>query len=493
MRKWLASLLLACCTGALALAAQDNGAAARVQLVVQKAVAARAAAPATERSMYAPLIQSGQTMPGEISEDDSRLQNGLPIDFWSYQGGRDERVTFGVTATTPVTVVVLMRRGEEIVQLAVSDTTPQTSTAAEVKLPLDGEFFVAVLGSGQSSYGSYSISARSMGSVSAMDWSRLYPGGGDPNERYALLVGVSDYPGTLLDLHDSPLNDVELMKSVLVDKYGFNPSNILVLRDVEGNREQIIQAFQRHLGQAGPNGVAVFYYSGHGTQLPDNRYLTGAADPEPDGKDEALAVWGTAADYGFILDDEMGELVGGLKAGRVLVILDDCYSGTATRAGADTALKWSALSGGTPFPAGITARKSSSAVGMAGRTARFPQLRPLSTPRAYVGAGTSVSGGEALATQPRNHILLAASADNETSLGITLTLDNGEHLPIGAFTAALSIAMMNAGPSTTFTQLMQQVQPQVVKLVTGMTGKAQTPEVEGQSQGETIASFLAKH
>lgn len=491
MKGSLVSLLLAVCIPAV-VAGQDN-AATRVQLVVKKAVAARAAAPPTERSMYAPLLQSGQSMPGEINEDDSRLQNGLPIDFWSYQGGRDERVAFGISATVPVTVVVLMKRGEEIVQLAISDTTPQTSATAEVKLPLDGEFFVAVLGSGPSAYGSYTISARSMGSVSAFDWSRLYPGGGDPNERYALLVGVSDYPGTLLDLHDSPLNDVELMKSVLVDKYGFNASNILVLRDVEGNREQIIQAFQRHLGQAGPNGVAVFYYSGHGTQLPDNRYLTGPADPEPDGKDEALAVWGVAADYGLILDDELGELVGGLTAGRVLVILDDCYSGTATRAGADAPINWSDLSGGKPFPAGVAARLSPSAVGMSSRTARFAQLRPLSLPRTYVGAGTNVSGGEALAMQPRNHILLAASADNETSLGITLKLDNGQNLPIGAYTAALSIALMNAAPSTTFTQLLQQVQPQVVKLVTSMTGKAQTPQVEGQSQSETIASFLAKH
>ncbi|MFN2571158.1 MAG: caspase domain-containing protein [Gemmatimonadales bacterium] len=491
MKKSLFSWLLVVGVPA-ALAAQDNSA-ARVQLVVQKAVAARAAAPATERSMYAPLLQSGQSMPGEISEDDARLQNGLPIDYWNYQGGRDERVAFSISSSVPVTLVVLMKRGEEIVLLAASDTMPQSSTTAEVKLPLTGDFFVAVLGGAQSAYGSYTISARSMGSVSALDWSRLYPGGGDPDERYALLVGVSDYPGRLLDLNGSTLNDVELMKSVLVDKYGFNPSNILVLRDVEGNREQIIQAFQRHLGQAGPNGLAVFYYSGHGTQLPDNRYLTGPADPETsDNKDEALAVWGAAADYGLILDDELGELVGGLKAGRVLVVLDDCYSGTGTRAAAQAPINWSDLSGGKPFPAGIAAHTSPSAVGMASRTALFTDMRPLSLPRSYVGAGTSVSGGEALATQPTNHILLAASADNETSLAITLQLPNGKNLPIGAFTAGLYIAMMKATPSTTFTQLMQQVQPQVVDLVTRVTGKAQTPQVEGQSQGATIESFLAK-
>jgi len=143
MKGFLVSVLLAVCIPA-AVAGQDN-AAARVQLVVQKAVAARAAAPATERNMYAPLLQSGQSMPGEISEDDSRLQNGLPLDFWSYQGGRDERVAFSVTATVPVTVVVVMKRGDGIVELAASDTTPRTSTTAEVKLPLDGEYKDGIL------------------------------------------------------------------------------------------------------------------------------------------------------------------------------------------------------------------------------------------------------------------------------------------------------------------------------------------------------------
>src|SRR5258708_36517906 len=104
--------------------------------------------------MYAPLLQSGQSMPGEISEADSRLQNGLPLDFWSYQGGRDERVAFSISATVPVTVVVVMKRGDGIGEVAASDTTPRTSTTAEGKLPLVGGFFVGVLGGGPSAYGS---------------------------------------------------------------------------------------------------------------------------------------------------------------------------------------------------------------------------------------------------------------------------------------------------------------------------------------------------
>ena len=97
--------------------------------------------------------------------------------------------------------------------------------------------------------------------------------GGDPSARYALLVGIGDYPGTRNDLN-SPVADARIMQDVLVNTFGYDPDHLVLLLDEEADREHIIDAFQRHLGQAGPEGTALFFYSGHGMQLGENRGLT---------------------------------------------------------------------------------------------------------------------------------------------------------------------------------------------------------------------------
>ena len=102
----------------------------------------------------------------------------------------------------------------------------------------------------------------------------------------------------------------------------------------EGVRqEHVIEAFQRHLGQAGPDGVAVFYYSGHGMQFNANVALTGAMDPEPSGVDQALYMWSDNGNGGMLLDDEIGYLASRLRTDRVLIVSDACFSGSGTRGG----------------------------------------------------------------------------------------------------------------------------------------------------------------
>ena len=101
-----------------------------------------------------------------------------------------------------------------------------------------------------------------------------------------------------------------MFREVLISKYGFKEHNIVTLTDRNGNRDQIINAFRRFLSQAGPNGTVVFFFSGNGTQLDGNAGLSGNDDPEQDGKDEAIYVWGNpAAEKGsLILDEELAIL-----------------------------------------------------------------------------------------------------------------------------------------------------------------------------------------
>lgn len=95
--------------------------------------------------------------------------------------------------------------------------------------------------------------------------------------RYALLVGVADYQHLPAVSKDGkcdlkgPLNDVELLFDALTSRYCFQPQNIEVLVDQQAICQNIIASFNRRLFSGGrPGDLVVFYFAGHGSQVPDN-------------------------------------------------------------------------------------------------------------------------------------------------------------------------------------------------------------------------------
>jgi len=84
--------------------------------------------------------------------------------------------------------------------------------------------------------------------------------------KLALLVGVNQYPYT--PSLDGCLTDVELQRELLVHRFGFQPSDVLVLTDREASRDSIETAFLEHLTQQAREGdVVVFHFSGYGGQV----------------------------------------------------------------------------------------------------------------------------------------------------------------------------------------------------------------------------------
>ncbi len=134
------------------------------------------------------------------------------------------------------------------------------------------------------------------------------------------------------------LNDVPLVKTAL-EKQGFNSENIKVLTDA--NKEQMTSALKDLIETANTGDIVVVHYSGHGQQILDNN------NDEIDGLDETLVPINAPArsfripDYKYqyhLRDDEFGHYLNILrqrvgKNGHVLVLLDSCYSGSATRGG----------------------------------------------------------------------------------------------------------------------------------------------------------------
>jgi hypothetical protein len=147
-----------------------------------------------------------------------------------------------------------------------------------------------------------------------------------PPARHALLVGIGDYESPRVPDLRGPVNDVLLMKRILETRFGFRTGDIRVLTNEAATRAAILAALKRLVASAGPRDVVYFHYSGHGSQTPDRSH------DEADRKDETLVPRdGRLRDVPDITDDEIAEILGGLKTPHAVLVLDSCHSGTATR------------------------------------------------------------------------------------------------------------------------------------------------------------------
>jgi hypothetical protein len=421
---------------------------------------------------YAPVgdLRSGQTVTGRLEQGDSVLaDDGSFVDSYRYQGHAGERIMVKMTSGEFDTFLSVHYGGQVI---GVNDDADGTNSMLTVDLPIDGAYSIDANSLRAGMHGDYRLSVVSQGvQTSALDtvnWARRYPGGGNPSEKYAVLVGINNYPPSLHADLDGPAQDVREMRDVLVNRYGFRPENVLVLMNREGNRKQIMEAAQRHLGQAGPNGIAVFYYSGHGTQL-DGNY--GEADAEPDGKDEAIAVWGSGDDGGsLILDDELGALSDRLRAGRALFILDACHSGTGMRAEIPKDakfLRFDAVRSHIQMPTDFLRSEP----GRGGEGAVAGDLDPR-------GAGRAV----------RKRLLLTASTETEVSWISRAPWPTGAKSSV--FTHYLVDALAHAAPGTTFRAAMGDVAAATDRYTRKFQHSGQTPQAEGTHLDEAIDAFL---
>ena len=161
-----------------------------------------------------------------------------------------------------------------------------------------------------------------------------------PPSKTALIVAISDYPEEVsrdVGLADLPgaKNDPERVRKLLVEQFGFPPEEILILRDEAATHEAVVRAFHdRLIARAGPETEAVFWYSGHGSRVPD---VSGVVGAEPDGLDSSFVCYDSRVsgrDGAYDLtDDELGALIDALarRTTRITVVTDSCHSGGSTR------------------------------------------------------------------------------------------------------------------------------------------------------------------
>ncbi|MEO1091717.1 MAG: caspase family protein [Pseudomonadota bacterium] len=145
----------------------------------------------------------------------------------------------------------------------------------------------------------------------------------------ALVIGINDYPNLEDGALRSPAADATKFRSFLVEQGWFEEDEISLLLNGDATGAAIRQAIaERLIAETAPGDRVLFYFSGHGTRIEDRD------GDEPDGYDEVLIATDAADGLpdGLLVDDELRELFDRLEERDVMVVVDACHSGTATRA-----------------------------------------------------------------------------------------------------------------------------------------------------------------
>ena len=252
---------------------------------------------------------------------------------------------------------------------------------------------------------------------------------------YALLVGIDRYPEPIPQLYGC-VNDIKRMQEYLQGRHddsAFRLDLAAPLLDQQATRQAVIDEFQNHLGKAMKGDVALFYYSGHGSQ---ERAPKEFWHLEPDKLDETIVCWDSRQPgHHDLADKELAYLIGKVarNGAHVVVILDSCHSGSGTRniRNQQTAVR--------RVETDLRDRPIDSFIMTVDEANR--QARDVN------GGGTSGWGAAG------RHVLLAACRDDEEAVEYHAIGPDGQLEQRGGFSYFLGEALHSANGPTTYRDL----------------------------------------
>jgi Caspase domain len=162
----------------------------------------------------------------------------------------------------------------------------------------------------------------------------------EPARKRALLIGINDYSASRLPAPKEPVpargwsnldgavNDVEIIRGMLIARYGFDASAIVTITDQKATGKAIRDALQAHLVEpAKKDDTLFFFYSGHGSQVRNS------LSTEADKLDETLVPADSRHGGDDIRDKELRAAFNRIldRGARLTVILDACHSGSGAR------------------------------------------------------------------------------------------------------------------------------------------------------------------
>ena len=137
-------------------------------------------------------------------------------------------------------------------------------------------------------------------------------------QKNILSFAINDYPGTDNDLNGC-IPDQNNVKSTF--KRLFPAFKSMLIADSQTTIYAFTSNLRKKIEALLPGDTMLVHYSGHGT------YVRDRSGDEEDGYDEALFLYD-----GALIDDDINEILQGIPDGAIVVVmLDSCFSGTATR------------------------------------------------------------------------------------------------------------------------------------------------------------------
>jgi hypothetical protein len=165
-----------------------------------------------------------------------------------------------------------------------------------------------------------------------------------PGTRRALLIGIDDYSASRMTSRRGmrsegaerfvgnlrgAVRDVEIMREMLMRRYGFRDADIVILKNQDATRDAIIGAIERHLiAPAKKDDVLLFYFAGHGSQVENT------SSTELDRMDESLVPGDTKIGADDLRDKELSKYFNAVldHDASLTIIVDSCNSGSISRA-----------------------------------------------------------------------------------------------------------------------------------------------------------------
>ena len=280
--------------------------------------------------------------------------------------------------------------------------------------------------------------------------------GENPGVRRALLVGVQEYPDTQgWPRLRGARADVEALRDVLIERAGFLPGNVRVLLDEQATHSAIDSNFRSLAAQCGAEDLLLFFFAGHGSQLPDQD------GDEIDGMDETLIPFDSMTRKGEpndIRDDVVHEWIAAANqfTPHVVMMFDCCSSGTNVRGDIEDIRR------GVP----------SYQRGLAG-------VRPAGVPEEGARGARALEASAGWIDEPLSYVSLSACRAAESAYEVALSEEAEEHH--GLFSLGLLQEFHADCSGLTYVDFLERVRQRV-----RAKRPNQTPVIEGPLRGNLL-------
>ncbi|MCD9186029.1 MAG: caspase family protein [Pyrinomonadaceae bacterium] len=274
-------------------------------------------------------------------------------------------------------------------------------------------------------------------------------------KKRALLIGINEYKYYREYPLDGCINDVEIIASVLREKFGFSEDEITLLKDKEATRDRIVEEMRRILETCEPDAPVVLHFSGHGTRR------IARETTKPDGLEETIVPYDSPTDIAThrdIYDSDLRDWIALLAkiTKNICFFCDSCYAGSIVRGEKIRGVETDSL-------------LSSAEVKKAASKMSAENLFPRS----------SVNWLEL----SESYVLLAGCKKDEFAREYTV-IEGDKKTPFGAFTYFLAGELRNAPENATYQDVFEQV---CIKM--GLRTTSQHPQIEGRNERQLFTGI----